>query len=202
MKSQSPGSKAYSSTQTLSSSKSYTPSTTFPSISSLPTPASLSTYSGPYSSPSIDKKYTPSTFASPSNFTPSAKSSNLENRVKSDGSTLLTKSSGTMQNNYSLSSSSSKASTDLYLQIQATKDKHKSDLDRAMDFDKTNWKPPVIKEKLPRPDPTPIKYSMTLGRDKTDRRNDRERTVIDGLMKDRASRGKSDDFLKTSSYRL
>jgi len=214
MKSQSPGNKAYSSTQTLSSSKSYTPSTTFPSISSLPTPASLSTYSGPYSSPatnssassypspSIDKKYTPSTFASPSNFTPSAKSSNLENRVKSDGSTLLTKSSGTMQNNYSLSSSSSKASTDLYLQIQATKDKHKSDLDRAMDFDKTNWKPPVIKEKLPRPDPTPIKYSMTLGRDKTARRNDRERTVIDGLMKDRASRGKSDDFLKTSSYRL
>merc|ERR1712128_102764 len=164
MKSQSPGSKAYSSTQTLSSSKSYTPSTTFPSISSLPTPASLSTYSGPYSSPA-------------------------------------TKSSGTMQNNYSLSSSSSKASTDLYLQIQATKDKHKSDLDRAMDFDKTNWKPPVIKEKLPRPDPTPIKYSMTLGRDKSARRNDRERTVIDGLMKDRASRGKSDDFLKTSSYR-
>merc|ERR1712013_661923 len=136
---------------------------------------------------------------SPSNF---AQSSNFDNRAKSEGSTLSTNMPASAQNNYSLSNISNKTTSDLYLKIQTTKDKHKSDVQTAMNFDKTSWKPPVIKHKYDRPDPTPSKYTMTLGRDKISRVQERERVVIDKLMMDRASRGKSDDFLKNSSYRL
>eukprot|EP00090_Calanus_glacialis_P022407 TRINITY_DN34579_c0_g1_i1.p1 TRINITY_DN34579_c0_g1~~TRINITY_DN34579_c0_g1_i1.p1 ORF type:complete len:1063 (-),score=231.73 TRINITY_DN34579_c0_g1_i1:142-3330(-) len=198
-----PASGSYSSSSYNTSSSYSSPS--FPSIASLPKPASYSSTSSFASQTPITKpgNYTsstsPSTLSSPSNY---AQSSNFDNRAKSEGSTLSTNSPGTMQSNYSLSTSSNKTSSDLYMKIQAAKDKHKSNIQNTMSVDKNNWKPPVIKQKFERPDPTPVKYTMTLGRDKTSRMQDRERTVIDRVMTDRTSRGKSDDFLKSSSYRL
>merc|ERR1711915_66295 len=105
-------------------------------------------------------------------------------------------------NSFSVSSVSSSLSSDLLSNIQATKDKHKSYIKSAMNFDKSNWKPPVIKQKYDRPDPTPVKYSMTLVGEKISRMQEREHTVIDRIMTDRQSRGKSDEFVKSSSYRL
>ena len=66
-----------------------------------------------------------------------------------------------------------------------------------MNFDRTTMKPPVIKEKLPRPDPTPA----TLRRDYGSRRLERESTVMNTLLNDRTKRGKSDDVLRSSSFR-
>merc|ERR1719336_3082802 len=51
----------------------------------------------------------------------------------------------------------SKSSADLSARIQATKDQHKLDIKKAMDFDRTTLKPPIITQKLPRPEPG--KYS-------------------------------------------
>merc|ERR1712142_658018 len=203
------GSKSYSTIPSMASLpkpssnfSSQTPtSSSFPTVASLPKPASFSSNS---TLPSASTQTRPTSLtsislSSPSNF---AQSSNFDKRAKSEGSTLSTNMPASVQNNYSLSNSSNKTTSDLYMKIQTTKDKHKSDIQSAMNFDKNNWKPPVIKHKYDRPDPTPSKYTMTLGRDKMSRIEERERVVIDKLMMDRASRGKSDDFLKNSSYRL
>ena len=199
------GSKSYSTMPSVASlprpstsfSSQTTASPSFPTVASLPKPASFSATSTSSSPSSTFSKA--AALGSPSNF---AQSSNFDNRAKSEGSTLSTNMPASAQNNYSLSNISNKTTSDLYLKIQTTKDKHKSDVQTAMNFDKTSWKPPVIKHKYDRPDPTPSKYTMTLGRDKISRVQERERVVIDKLMMDRASRGKSDDFLKNSSYRL
>jgi len=199
------GSKSYSTMPSVASlprpstsfSSQTTASPSFPTVASLPKPASFSATSASSSPSSTFSKA--AALGSPSNF---AQSSNFDNRAKSEGSTLSTNMPASAQNNYSLSNISNKTTSDLYLKIQTTKDKHKSDVQTAMNFDKTSWKPPVIKHKYDRPDPTPSKYTMTLGRDKISRVQERERVVIDKLMMDRASRGKSDDFLKNSSYRL
>jgi len=198
------GSKSYSTIPSVASlprpATSYSSQTTaspsFPTVASLPKPASFSATSTSPPSSTLSKT---TTLSSPLNF---AKSSNFDNRAKSEGSTLSTNMPASVQNNYSLSNSSNKTTSDLYMKIQTTKDKHKSDIQTAMNFDKTSWKPPVIKHKYDRPDPTPSKYTMTLGREKMSRIQERERVVIDKLMMDRTSRGKSDDFLKNSSYRL
>jgi len=93
--------------------------------------------------------------------------------------------------------SSSSQYKDFYNQIQVTKDRYKSDFEKAMNFDKTASKPPIIKEKLPRPDLTP----STLGRDYSFRRQERESTVMKALMNDRTKRGKSDDVTRSTSFR-
>jgi len=61
-----------------------------------------------------------------------------------------------------------------------------------MNFDRTSIKPPIIREKLPRPEATPL---LT----RRDRRQEREATVISAIVSDRATRGKSDDFLRSSN---
>ena len=103
----------------------------------------------------------------------------------------------------------SKSSADLSARIQATKDQHKLDIKKAMDFDRTTLKPPIITQKLPRPEPG--KYSnlsssmsSTIERSEREgRRMERERAVLERVLGDRTSRGKSDDLLaKTPSYRL
>ena len=102
----------------------------------------------------------------------------------------------------------SKSSADLSARIQATKDQHKLDIKKAMDFDRAALKPPIISQKLPRPEPG--KYSSissmssTMERSEREgRRMERERAVLERVLGDRTSRGKSDDLLaKTPSYRL
>ena len=81
---------------------------------------------------------------------------------------------------------------DFYNQIQVTKDRYKSDREKAMSFDKTAIKPPIIRDRLPRPDNS----HATLGRD---RRLDREATVVKTI--EGARRGKSDDMLRSTSFR-
>jgi len=100
---------------------------------------------------------------------------------------------------------------DLSAKIQATKDQHKLDLKKAMNFDRMSIKPPIIAQKLPRPEPS--KYtaitsmsSTTLDRQqKAGRRMERERAVLEKVLGDRSSRGRSDEILGNSrspSYRL
>jgi len=172
------------------------PSTSVPSLAALPKPSSYSSNSTSNLSAS---SFSHTSAASSVSF---AQTSNYDNRAKSEGSTLSGSLSTSLANSFSVSNVSSSLSSDLLSKIQATKDKHKSDIKSAMNFDKSNWKPPVIKQKYDRPDPTPVKYSMTLGREKMSRMQERERTVIDRIMTDRQSRGKSDEFVKSSSYRL
>ena len=81
---------------------------------------------------------------------------------------------------------------DFYNQIQVTKDRYKSDVEKAMSFDRSAIKPPIIRERLPRPDNS----HSTLGRE---RRVDREATVMKTI--EGARRGKSDDLLRSSSFR-
>lgn len=137
------------------------------SVSSLPSPASLA--SSISSSP-----YTPAS---------STYSSSTNSRAKSEGNNLLL--------------SPSSQYKDFYHQIQSTKDKYKSDVEKAMNFDRTISKPPIIKEKFLRPDPSP----STLTRDYSFRRQERESTVMKALINDRSKRGKSDDIPKSSSFR-
>ena len=80
--------------------------------------------------------------------------------------------------------------------IQASKDKYKSDVEKAMSFDRTMSKPPIIRDKLPRPDATPL-----ISR-RQERRQEREATVISAIVTDRAKRGKSDDLLRSSTFRF
>ena len=149
----------------------------YSALSSLPSPA---TYTGPYTATRPTSGPTPaaqSTLTRPPTTTsiPSI-SSSASSRAKSEGSGL----SGSVQYK------------DIYHQIQASKDRYKSDVERAMNFDRTTIKPPVIREKFPRPDATPL----------IRRRQEREATVINAIVTDRAKRGKSDDFLRSNSFRL
>ena len=163
-------SSARGTTQSFSTTSSYLQN--IPSVSSLPSPASYS-YSPPVPTP------TPQ-LAAPESST-SLLSSTTGSRAKSEGSSLH----------------ASSQYKDLYNHIQNKKDKYKSDMEKAMNFDRTTMKPPVIKEKLPRPDPTPA----TLRRDYGSRRLERESTVMNTLLNDRTKRGKSDDVLRSTSFR-
>merc|ERR1712110_1169007 len=85
---------------------------------------------------------------------------------------------------------SSTSSADLSARIQATKDQHKLDIRKAMDFDRTAMKPPIITQKLPRPEPG--KYSnissmsSTIERSEREgRRMERERAVLERVLGDR-----------------
>jgi len=187
---------SYDSSKRNSTTLSSLPSTSVPSLAALPKPSSYSSNSTSNLSAS---SFSHTSAASSVNF---AQTSNYNNRAKSEGSTLSGSLSTSLANSFSVSNVSSSLSSDLLSKIQATKDKHKSDIKSAMNFDKSTWKPPVIKQKYDRPDPTPVKYSMTLGREKMTRMQERECTVIDRIMTDRQSRGKSDEFVKSSSYRL
>jgi len=133
-----------------------------------------------------------STVASPSKLGSSSATTKISTPVSGSTTSSRAKSEG----NSLLMPTSSKYK-DFYHQIQATKDRYKSDVEKAMNFDRTTLKPPVIKEKLPRPDMTP----STLGRDYTFRRQERESTVMRTLMNDRSKRGHSDEMSRSSSFR-
>jgi hypothetical protein len=172
--------------------------------------SSTTTFSSPYSYNSSQTynssySYSPpasSTFPSPANFTPSLPSAAAYQPPTPSPAARIDRTS------YDSVLASSRSAGDLQARIQATKDQHKLDIKKAMDFDRTALKPPIICQKLPRPEPG--KYSglgsssapgMTVEREA--RRMAREHAVLDRVLGDRASRGKSDDFLtKTSSYRL
>ena len=115
-----------------------------------------------------------------SSFQSSTLSKATASRAKSEGSGL----------------SGSSQYKEFYHQIQASKDKYKSDMEKAMSFDRTLSKPPIIRDKLPRPDATPL-----LSR-RQERRQEREATVITAIVSDRAKRGKSDDLLRSSTFRF
>merc|ERR1711915_1106040 len=89
-----------------------------------------------------------------------------------------------------------KASSDLMMKIQASKDDHTMFLEQAKKYESS--KPLVIAPKtLPRPE-------QTFDSSKELRRLEREKQVIDRVMEDRVSRGKSDDNMlsRSRSYRL
>ena len=152
-------------------------SPSFSVLSSLPSP---STYTGPYSS-TLSPAGLPSTSPpASSSFQSSTLSKTSASRAKSEGSGL----------------SGSSQYKEFYHQIQASKDKYKSDMEKAMSFDRTLSKPPIIRDKLPRPDATPL-----LSR-RQERRQEREATVITAIVSDRAKRGKSDDLLRSSTFRF
>ena len=151
--------------------------------------ASISNYGGQrnYSTPitaSISSLQIPASYVCPPLVTtvstvtaPSSSISSMSSRARSEGNGLII--------------SPSSQYKDFYNQIQVTKDRYKSDVEKAMSFDRSAIKPPIIRERLPRPDNT----HGTLGRE---RRVDREATVIKTM--EGARRGKSDDLLRSSSY--
>lgn len=148
--------------------------------------ASISNYGGQrnyssYSTPqtaSISSLQMPASYVCPPLVTtvstvtaPSSSISSLSSRARSEGNGLII--------------SPSSQYKDFYNQIQVTKDRYKSDVEKAMSFDRSAIKPPIIRERLPRPD-------------NTHRRVDREATVMKTM--EGARRGKSDDLLRSSSY--
>ena len=142
-----------------------------PSLTSVQFPRPTPTVSASISKPEVTTKAAPPQYGL-------AQAQATSTRAKSEGNGLLMPSKSQYK--------------DFYHQIQATKDKYKSDVEKAMNFDRTTIKPPLIKDKLPRPDMTP----STLSRDFSYRRQDRE-----SAGKERFSRGKSDDILRSSSFR-
>jgi len=191
------------------------------SSSYTPSPSNAFSTSKPYSNNSYNtaSSYSTNSFASPS----SSYSTSFPSPADSFSSSITSNSSyfaATPSTSYSSPSSlldrsrseativNSKSSADLSARIQATKDQHKLDIKKAMDFDRTTLKPPIISQKLPRPEPG--KYSGTSSMSSTmersereGRRMERERAVLERVLGDRTSRGKSDDLLaKTPSYRL
>jgi len=220
-----PASKGNSNSRFSESSSSYNKPTGSSSKSSATYTSSSSTAlstSKPYSNSSYStpSSYSINSFASPS----SSYSTSFPSPADSFSSSITSNSSyfaATPSTSYSSPSSlldrsrseatiaSSTSSADLSARIQATKDQHKLDIKKAMDFDRTALKPPIISQKLPRPEPG--KYSnissmssSTMERSEREgRRMERERAVLERVLGDRASRGKSDDLLaKTPSYRL
>ena len=156
---------------------------------SSPREASISTYGAQrnytsYSTPqtaSISSLQMPASYVCPPLVTTVAtvtapSSSSVSSRARSEGNGLII--------------SPSSQYKDFYNQIQVTKDRYKSDVEKAMSFDRSAIKPPIIRERLPRPDNS----HGTLGRD---RRVDREVTVMKTIEGTR--RGKSDDLLRSSS---
>ena len=153
------------------------------SISSYVAQRSFSTYSTPQTA-SISALQMPASYVCPPLVTtvstvtaPSSSISSMSSRARSEGNGLII--------------SPSSQYKDFYNQIQVTKDRYKSDVEKAMSFDRSAMKPPIIRERLPRPDNS----HGTLGRE---RRVDREATVIKTM--EGARRGKSDDLLRSSSY--
>ena len=152
------------------------------SISNYGGQRTYSTYSTPQTA-SISSLQMPASYVCPplvttvSTVTASSSSiSSMSSRARSEGNGLII--------------SPSSQYKDFYNQIQVTKDRYKSDVEKAMSFDRSAIKPPIIRERLPRPDNS----HGTLGRD---RRVDREATVMKTIEGTR--RGKSDDLLRSSS---
>lgn len=112
--------------------------------------------------------------------------SNSDFRAKSEGSSHM--SAPVLSNTYSVSNSAN-SSSDLFRQIQATKDRHRENCEKALSFDRAS-KPPIINHKLPRPGNDYARYT-TVERDKISRRQEREKTVIDRVLSDRAGRATS-----------
>ena len=112
--------------------------------------------------------------------------SNSDFRAKSDSPHMSVSVPG---NTYSMSNTA-KSSSDLYRQIQATKDMHRENCEKALSFTSSS-KPPVINHafKLPRPGNDYARY--TAERDKIARRQERERTVIERVLSDRSGRATS-----------
>jgi hypothetical protein len=97
--------------------------------------------------------------------------------------------------------SSSAASAELFRQIQVTKERHKADCEKAMNYGSSSalaiaaaWKPSQISTKLPRPGNDYVRYATTNERDKVNRRMERERSILDKILTDRASRTSSSDI--------
>ena len=204
------------SSSSYSSTPSYVPSTSY--LTSAPFSTSSYSTSSPYSSSAATSYSSPSTysyspkatsFPSPSeNFTPTISSSPSyfsSSVASSTYSTTLdrTRSDTTL--------SMSRSAGDLQAKIQATKDQYKTSIKNAMNFDRTALKPPIIAQKLPRPEPSKYSISgssMSNTLEKREgreiRRMERERAVMEKVLGERSSRGKSDDILTTTrpSYRL
>jgi hypothetical protein len=96
--------------------------------------------------------------------------------------------------------SSSAASAELFRQIQVTKERHRENCEKAMNFGSGGgsaaaiaaaWKPPLIAPKLPRPGNDYARYTTTMEWDRVNRRLERERSVLDKLMADRTPRATS-----------
>ena len=198
------------------STPSYVPSTSY--LTSAPFSTSSYSTSSPYSSssatsysspstysyspkatsfPSPSENVTPTISSSPSYFSSSAAStpySTTLDRTRSDTTLSMSRSAG-----------------DLQAKIQATKDQYKTSIKNAMNFDRTALKPPIIAQKLPRPEPSKYSVSgssMSNTLEKREgreiRRMERERAVMEKVLGERSSRGKSDDLLTATrpSYRL
>merc|ERR1719323_178519 len=171
-------------------------------------PYSSTSYSPPSSYSS--NSYNSTSFPSPADSFTSSMTSTSSYFTSTPSASSYTPSYSTLDRSRSEATiANSKSSAGLSARIQATKDQHKLDIKKAMDFDRTTLKPPIITQKLPRPEPG--KYSnlsssmsSTIERSEREgRRMERERAVLERVLGDRTSRGKSDDLLaKTPSYRL
>ena len=111
---------------------------------------------------------------------PTSKHSKGEFRAKSEGSGQT----------YSVTKPANSISADLLRQIQVTKERHRENCEKALSFEKTQSRPPTYKDKLPRPGNDYARYN-TLEREKLARRQEREKTVIDKVMAERAGRATS-----------
>merc|ERR1719430_2366693 len=184
--------KTYSTTPKFSStSNSYSSSTN-------PKSYSANSYSIPsYSSSSVTPFQSPSTYSFQS-------STSLTPTTTSYLSPGLTSSSNTFSNHLERTKSDSTmlaARTDLKAKIEATKDRHKMEIKKAMDFDRSSMKPLALTPKLPRPDHG--KYTGGMAsmsrevdrRDKDLRRMDREKVVLDRVLGERSSRGSFTDHI-------
>ena len=201
-------SRTYSPSRRLSttpfSTSSYSTLTSNSYLSSSPTSYGTSTYnstvSSAYSPPS---SYSLSSMSFP---TPAATFAPTNPSAYSSLSSYTPSTPALERSRTAINLTTSKSSGDLQARIQATKDQHKLDIKKAMNFDRISIKPPIIAQKLPRPEPgkhaSISTISSTLEKREA-RRVDRERVVLDKVLGDRSSRGKSDDLLvKSSSYRL
>jgi hypothetical protein len=121
--------------------------------------SSTTTFSSPYSynsSPTYNSSYsysppTASTFFSPATYTPSLPTIAAYQPPTPSPAARIDRTF------YDPVLAFSWSAGDLHARIQATKDQHKLDIKNAMDFDRTSLKPPIIGQKLPRPEPS--KYS-------------------------------------------
>ena len=116
------------------------------------------------------------------NYPSSTKHSKGELRAKSEGSST--------GQTYSVTKPSNNMSADLLRQIQVTKEKHRENCEKALSFEKPQFKPPIYKDKLPRPGNDYARYS-TVEREKLARRQEREKTVINKVLAERAGRATS-----------
>merc|ERR1712192_217360 len=194
-----------SATYTSSPSTALSTSKPYSNSNSYSTPSSYSTNS--FVSPS--SSYSTSSFPSPADSFSSSITSNSSYFPTTPSTSYSSPSSLLDRSRSEATIVNSKSSADLSARIQATRDQHKLDIKKAMDFDRTALKPPIISQKLPRPEPgkySNISSMSSSGMERSERegrRMERERAVLERVLGDRTSRGKSDDLLaKTPSYRL